>query len=79
MNMSTRWIWLKKGKIRWNGHGFETWILVVDSGIRSSDMGRYYVCVCVCVCVKEEERKWPPMDLISRPWIGVANDVNKYY
>jgi hypothetical protein len=26
----------------------------------------------------KEERKRPPMDLISRPRIGVANDVNKY-
>jgi hypothetical protein len=27
---------------------------------------------------EEEERKRSPMDLIRRPRIGAANDVNKY-
>jgi hypothetical protein len=28
--------------------------------------------------IEEEERKRSPMDLIRRPRIGAANDVNKY-
>jgi hypothetical protein len=36
-------------------------------------MGLYYV-----YKKKRQERKQPPMDLISRPRIGAANDVNKY-
>jgi len=35
-------------------------------------MGLYYV------IKKRQERKRSPMDLISRPRIGAANDVNKY-